>query len=549
MNLPQRLSFLLIAGLVAAGQLQAQHEPDLTIEFFPYEYSGSQQTLIFHPKEGSIHGGAVFFPKLPSTCVDPLLCLGGYNVLPFSNDRITFHVPVTNGSPIEFYVIALNSLGKLIRSRTYFVKYRQAGHTYFVDRNHPQAADSNPGTESLPWRTIVHGASQVDVGDTLFVKRGTYRDGNVVLGRSGQYGREIVLAAYPGHEHEVVIVGAGIRVIGKSHYAIHGFKVLHAPNKGIHSEGPSNTYGPPATNIWITGNYTHDTHSSGISIWGTPWQRDPGNYDNIADVVVEDNLLELGTNGGRNEIITVANGASRVDVRYNTIRIGDPNMTGGDEGIDFKEGVRDSRIFGNLIYDLSDKAIYIDGGSDPHDPQITNIHIFNNIMYDLPSAGVSIVTEGRGDVNGVYVYNNLVYGVDGNGLMVYDHPGGHAEGGTVKNVYFINNTVYDAGRRHGGYGGIRIDHPTATGIVIRNNIAYNNNGFDIRGESGTTIDHNFPADPHFVNTAQADFRLQSTSPAIDRGNAAGAPSFDLSGANTRPRGWGVDIGTYEFRAE
>jgi len=26
--------------------------------------------------------------------------------------------------------------------------------TYYVDQNHPQASDDNPGTESLPWLTI-----------------------------------------------------------------------------------------------------------------------------------------------------------------------------------------------------------------------------------------------------------------------------------------------------------------------------------------------------------------------------------------------------------
>ena len=54
-----------------------------------------------------------------------------------------------------------------------------------------------------------------------------------------------------------------------------------------------------------------------------------------------------------------------VTVRNNDIRLGDPAMVGGDEGIDFKEGVLDSRIYGNYIHHLSDKAIYIDGGIDP----------------------------------------------------------------------------------------------------------------------------------------------------------------------------------------
>jgi hypothetical protein len=47
--------------------------------------------------------------------------------------------------------------------------------TYYVDKSHPQASDSNAGTsESLPWRTIQKAASTVVAGDTVFVKTGTY---------------------------------------------------------------------------------------------------------------------------------------------------------------------------------------------------------------------------------------------------------------------------------------------------------------------------------------------------------------------------------------
>jgi len=223
-------------------------------------------------------------------------------------------------------------------------------------------------------------------------------------------------------------------------------------------------------------------------------------------------------------------------------------MTGGDEGIDFKEGVRDSKIYGNLIHDLSNKAIYIDGGRDSHDPLVTNIEIFDNIMWNLPSAGISITTEGMGDVDGIKVYNNIVYNADGDGFLVYNHPRGAAYGGTVKNVQFFNNTAYHTGNRHRGHGGFRVNHRYATGIEFRNNIAWDNNGFDIRGESETRIDHNLcrepvcevRSDPRFVSLQ--DLRLKSTSPAINRGTPDLAPVTDIA---NKPRTDGVDLGAYE----
>jgi hypothetical protein len=49
----------------------------------------------------------------------------------------------------------------------------------------------------------------------------------------------------------------------------------------------------------------------------------------------------------------------------------------------------------------------------------------------------------------------------------------------------------------------------------------------------------------FVSAAGNDYHLSSTSPAIDIGTTANAPSSDLDG-NTRPRGSGIDIGAYEY---
>lgn len=423
--------------------------------------------------------------------------------------------------------------------------------TYYVDREHPAASDNNPGIEDLPWKTIIHAAEVAQAGDTVLIKAGIYADGDVVVANSGAPGQEIVFSAYPGDEREAVIRGFAFLSTGNSHITVRNLKLLETERYGIRFEGPEDPADPPATNILIAGNHTYDTCSSGISIWGVDWEENPGDYDNIRDVVIEDNLLELGTNGCSNEIITVANGAVNITVRNNEIRLGDPNMEGGDEGIDFKEGVRDSAIYGNYIHNLSDKAIYIDGGSDPRDPQITNIQIYNNVMTNLPSAGIVVTTEGLGDVDGVLIFNNVVFNVTGDGYRVYDHPGGNQAGGTVRNVTMINNTAYNTGTEVGG--GFRVDHPTASGIIFRNNIAWNNNDYDMRGEAGTIMQNNLcrepgcliQEDPAFASAAANDFRLTAQSPALDQGLAQGAPALDILGI-VRPQGAGIDLGAYEL---
>ena len=91
--------------------------------------------------------------------------------------------------------------------------------TYFVDANNPNARDTYPGTESLPFKTIGKATSLVNAGDTVFVKAGVYRE-TVILSRSGTstttIGRSgpvtttspVTLMAYPGDEGKAIINAA-----------------------------------------------------------------------------------------------------------------------------------------------------------------------------------------------------------------------------------------------------------------------------------------------------------------------------------------------------
>jgi len=45
------------------------------------------------------------------------------------------------------------------------------GTTYYVA---PWGSDSNGGSMSNPWRTLVHGIGQIGAGDTLYLREGFY---------------------------------------------------------------------------------------------------------------------------------------------------------------------------------------------------------------------------------------------------------------------------------------------------------------------------------------------------------------------------------------
>ena len=53
-------------------------------------------------------------------------------------------------------------------------------------------------------------------------------------------------------------------------------------------------------------------------------------------------------------------------------------------------------------------------------------------------------------------------------------------------------------------------------------------------------------DPKFVNAANLDFRLQSTSVLIDKGITI-SPAFNDKNGITRPQGTAWDIGAFEYQ--
>ena len=133
----------------------------------------------------------------------------------------------------------------------------QFSHIYYVDKNHPEADCSNSGTELCPFHSIQQGISKVKPGEAVFVKTATYA-GPVDINTSGLENAPITLQAYPGHEHQVVITGDGIKINGQSYIHVLGFRVEDSRDIGIYIEGPS-------TGVTISGNQTYNTISSGIS--------------------------------------------------------------------------------------------------------------------------------------------------------------------------------------------------------------------------------------------------------------------------------------------
>jgi len=202
----------------------------------------------------------------------------------------------------------------------------------------------------------------------------------------------------------------------------------------------------------------------------------------------------------------------------------------------------------------------------------SNGDMIGNVVHDIGKPGACNGVQGLYSSNkGGKIMNNVVYRVSSYGIHLW-----HA----ATDVTIANNTVFANGSSGMG-GGIVIGVGDSPGGVqlkntkVFNNIVYNNPRGGIQqycysGQScigsGNSVANNLVSgsssavvmkvgsatgtiggDPKFVSynpTATGDYRLQSGSPAINKGLAASAPTTDILGV-ARPKGGAVDLGAYE----
>ncbi len=100
------------------------------------------------------------------------------------------------------------------------------GATWVVDREAPGAADTNPGTEIAPFRSLQRGLAAAQPGDTVFVMAGRY-DERVRIQRGGAEGRPLAVIGRP--RHAVRVAGFDLDA---DFVRIEGFEIT-APRPGV----------------------------------------------------------------------------------------------------------------------------------------------------------------------------------------------------------------------------------------------------------------------------------------------------------------------------
>ncbi|MEQ8786651.1 MAG: hypothetical protein RIC55_10145 [Pirellulaceae bacterium] len=79
------------------------------------------------------------------------------------------------------------------------------GPARFVDP--AKGGDENDGSEQMPWRSIGHALAQIDAGDTLYLRGGTYYE-HVYCSVAGTEKKPITIRAYPG---ELAVIDGAFR--------------------------------------------------------------------------------------------------------------------------------------------------------------------------------------------------------------------------------------------------------------------------------------------------------------------------------------------------
>lgn len=406
-----------------------------------------------------------------------------------------------------------------------------SGAVFYVDGNHSAASDSNPGTESSPWKTIQKAADTLSPGDTVYIKQGTYSPFTVKKSGSAA-GGYITFAAAPGHERLAIVDGTGstsnagncIYSRGKSYIAIRDLEVRSCGKAGIWIEGSS----AGSTGIRISGNFIHHTESMAVAAVGKIFtDMLPEGEVRLTDVIIEGNeITKTNEPSGRNEGISAGNGLRDFIIRNNHL------YDSQQYGIDCKIGCSDGEIYGNHIHGFEKHAIYLDSRNE-------DISVYNNRLHNNRN-GIVLAREELGAMRDIRIYNNALYNNERYGILVYRHAD-DPTGGVFDRIEIVNNTA-----AWNGSSGISMDddlRSTLTNTLVRNNILWGN-GFD--NGAGVPADSNLiGVSPEFVSESKPDLRLKSGSPAIDAGSSDRAPAEDFD-AVSRPQGGGFDIGAFEF---
>ena len=408
-----------------------------------------------------------------------------------------------------------------------------AAETYYVDTGHASASDANPGSETLPWKTVQYAVNSVSAGDVVIVKPGQY-DQKVTITRSGAPGQLIALRAEPSRQARV----KGF-VLQADYISIEGFEITNSAttSHGIYAGEPHR--GTARTGCRMIDNYIHDI--DGTAIWAGVSAVASGN---LMQRVFRGFMVGSGTVVENNEVDTLVNSPEKTQYAF---FVGDDITFRGN----YFHGapMQQMASWGVDFFTTWDQWIF----GPSHRILIENNRCFNATHASEPTA------ELHQDSSDITYRNNLFVNTVYVGVLCKQWT----------NITVANNTFINCGAYPIWFQSSR----EVAGALVRNNLIAYRNHVPVEGgpvaESGirnnlypsTPLDcdynmfwgcvnrgygtNDFTAEPQFVDPDNGDFSLKLGSPGIDAGTTIAEITIDLLGV-ARPQRAAYDIGAYEL---
>ena len=428
---------------------------------------------------------------------------------------------------------------------------------YYVS---PTGNDLHAGTLAAPFKTLQKASDVVQAGDIVTIRGGIYRnsdfnDGDIWAGANAltitANGNEDNYIIFRAYQNEKVIIefdaNYGIFIKNSSYIKISGLEV-----KGI---GNLITYNE-AVAAW--GLYKDE--SGMVHDLATELGIDPSDPLLLGSTITKNTQLNSSKPSYYNGRGIVVNNCHHIEINNNIIR-DVPSSAIRVQGSDYTT-VKGNEVFHCTYYTTQGVgAVTVAEASVLPISDTSNdikIRILNNKVYENENKLVSwnptktfisfVIDEGSGifltrnhsaDPNNNYnngkiqIANNLSYKNGASGIVCH----------FTNNAIIEHNTVFNNGENNSGSpGGIGLNQ--AENVLVRNNIAYAKpNKFAIGKVGGTltnvrldsnlvynqngtqTVTSNigslgyFEADPLFLDAANANFRLASNSPAVNRSDS------------------------------
>jgi parallel beta-helix repeat protein len=374
--------------------------------------------------------------------------------------------------------------------------------------------DDDEGSEKKPWRTLQRAAETVTDGDTVVVHPGTYGGFEIVDG--GGEERPITFRGLKGARIHGgnSRTGDGINIEGAPWIVVEGFEIYGTGRAGVRVQ--------ESEHVTVRDNDCHDNFRWGIF---TAFSE---------DVVIEGN----DTSGSEDEHgIYVSNSADNPIIRRN--RVYENSASGIQINADIEMG-GDGIITGAVV---EGNKVWANGKAGGAAINLDGVHgaiVQNNILYNNHASGIALyrINGKLASRKNRVLHNTIIQAKDGRWAIVqFDEATGNEFYGNIlwhlgpKGSFNVTADSLPAASNHN----VVMDRFTADDEKTRLDLAaWREKGFD---------EDSLVAAPAKLFEDKIDFHLRDESPAIDAGDPANAPKFDLDG---HPRMDGKpDIGAYE----